>query len=429
MERVYRWATTPGPGNSWRPSLTNPKRGVMSRHPLLRLSLILPVVALLSACGDARGEAGNGRGGNNPGGGPGGGGPGGGGNRPGGPGTPGGPGARPAPVEVVTVSRGTLARTSTVAGILEPIRTVGVNAQMSGALLSVNAEEGNYVRQGQVLAQIDARELEAQLKSAEASLELAESTAKRSDDLWKQRIITAQEYERDRAALASARASLDGLKTRLGYSVVRSPISGVITEKRLETGDIASPNTRLFSVAETSTLVSRVMVSELDVPLLRAGASVDVSVDALGGARVPGRIRRVFPSADSVTRLVPVEVALTGSALSQLRPGFTIRATFRLGSRDDALFIPTRAVMGPVGARSVVVVRQGKSERRIVRVGPDIDGKLEVLEGLALGDTVIVAGQALLRDGSTVRIVPPLSPGEGAVPEGSDTPSTAATMG
>ena len=384
---------------------------------------MLPVVVLLAACGDARGEAGNPRGANGPGGG---GGPGGGpgGNRAGG---PGGPNVRPSPVEVVTVSRGTLARTSTVSGILEPLRTVGVNAQMSGALLAVNVEEGNYVRQGQVLAQIDARELEAQLKSAEASLELAQSTAKRSDELWNQRIITAQEYERDRAALASAQASLDGLRTRLGYAVVRSPINGVITEKRLETGDIASPNTRLFSVAETSTLVSRVMVSELEVPLIHAGTPVDVSVDALGGARVPDRIRRVFPSADSVTRLVPVEVALTGSAINQLRPGFTIRATFRLGSRNDALFIPTRAVMGPVGARSVVVVRQGKSERRIVRVGPDIDGKLEVLEGLALGDTVVVAGQALLRDGSTVRIVPPLSPGESAVPQVPDTPSAAVT--
>ena len=387
----------------------------MSRHPLLRFVSVLPLLVLVTACGgDARGEAGNNRsrtGGGSSGGGPGGGGPGG-----GGPGGGGGnlarPGNRPSPVEIVTVNRGTLARTTTVAGILEPLRTVGVNAQMAGALLSVNVEEGNYVRAGQTLAQIDARELEAQLKSAVASLELAESTAKRSDDLWKQRIVTAQEYERDRANLASAQATLDQLKTRIGYAVVKAPINGVVTEKRLETGDIVSPQTRLFSVADMSMLVSRVMVSELEVPLLKQGATVDVSVDALAGARLPARIRRVFPSADSITRLVPVEVALSGSALNQLRPGYTIRAMFRLGSRDDAMLIPTRAVMGPVGARSVVVVRQGKSERRIVRVGPDIDGRTEVLEGLAIGDTVVVAGQALLRDGSAVRIVPPLSPGE-----------------
>jgi membrane fusion protein (multidrug efflux system) len=327
----------------------------------------------------------------------------------------------------VTVGRGTLARTTTVAGILEPLRTIGVNAQMSGALLTVNAEEGNYVREGQTLAQIDARELEAQVRSATASLELAESSAKRSDELWRQRIVTALEYERDKAALAAAQATLEQLRTRLGYAIIKSPINGVVTEKRLEAGDIVSPQTRLFSVAETSTLVSRVMVSELEVPLLKAGAQVDVSVDALGGARVAGRIRRVFPSADTLTRLVPVEVALTGSALNQLKPGYTIRSTFRLGERNDALLIPTRAVMGPAGARTVVIVRQGKSERRIVRVGPDIDGKTEVLEGLSAGDSVIVAGQALLRDGATVRIVPPMSPGETSPPSTESPAAAAAT--
>jgi membrane fusion protein (multidrug efflux system) len=379
----------------------------MSRHPLLLALLVLPVIASLAACGgDARGDAANARARNAPGGPGGGAGPGGG---------PGGGGNRantnrPSPVEVTTVTRGSLARTSTVSGILEPLRTIGVNAQMSGALLNVNVEEGNYVRVGQTLAQIDARELEAQARAARASLELAESTAKRSDELWRQRIITATEYERDRAALAAAQATLEQLTTRLGYANIRSPINGVVTEKRLEAGDIVSPQTRLFSIADNSTLVSRVMVSELEVPMLQQGAAVDVSVDALGGARVPGRIRRVFPAADSMTRLVPVEVALTGSALNQLRPGYTIRSTFRLGTRNDALLIPTRAVMGPAGARTVVVVKQGKSERHIVRVGPDIDGTTEVLEGLSLGDTVIVAGQALLRDGSAVRIVPPLAP-------------------
>lgn len=313
------------------------------------------------------------------------------------------------------MARGTVSRTSTVASVLEPLRTVGVNAQLSGPLLSVRVEEGNYVREGQVLAQIDARELEAQVKSAEASLELAESTAKRSDELYRQQIITAAEYERDRAALASATATLDQLRTRLGYSTLRAPMSGVITEKRVETGDIVSPQTRLFAIADVSVLVARAMVSELDVPLLQSGGTVDLTVDALGGARVTGRIRRVFPAADSTTRLVPVEVALTGSALKQLRPGYTVRVTFRLGARDDALLIPTRAVMGPAGARTVMIVHGGMGVRRPVRVGPDIDGQIEVFEGLVAGDSVIVAGHMLLREGAAVRVVPPLSPLESSV--------------
>ncbi|HEX6049239.1 MAG TPA: efflux RND transporter periplasmic adaptor subunit [Gemmatimonadaceae bacterium] len=381
----------------------------MSRHPLLySTSIRLAVLVLAAACGDARGAA------DGPGGGRGGG--------PGGPGNRGG-NDRPTPVEVVTVGRGTVARTSTVASILEPLRAVGVNAQLSGPLLSVRVEEGNYVREGQVLAQIDARELEAQVKSAEASLELAESTAKRSDELYRQQIITAAEYERDRAALASATATLEQLRTRLGYATLRAPMSGVITEKRVETGDIVSPQTRIFSIADVSVLVARAMVSELDVPLLQRGGTVDVTVDALGGARVPGRIRRVFPTADSTTRLVPVEVALTGSSLAQLRPGYTVRVTFRLGARDDALLIPTRAVMGPAGARTVMIVHGGMGVRRPVRVGPDIDGQTEVFDGLVVGDSVIVAGHMLLREGAAVRVVPPLSPLESSV----DAPNPART--
>ena len=371
----------------------------MSRHPLLFCTAAgLCALVFAAACGDARGEGGDGPQGQRGG--------------PGGPGGPGGRGGndRPTPVEIVTVGRGTVSRTSTVASILEPLRAVGVNAQLSGILLSVRVEEGNYVRQGQVLAQIDARELEAQVKSAEAALEFAESTAKRSDELFRQQIITAAEYERDRAALASGQATLDQLRTRLGYATLRAPISGVVTEKRAETGDIVSPQTRIFSVADVSVLVARAMVSELDVPSLQAGATADLTVDALGGAKVSGRIRRVFPSADSTTRLVPVEVALSGSALSQLRPGNTVRVTFRLGTRQDALLIPTRAVMGPAGARTVMIVQGGMGVRRPVRVGPDIDGQTEVFEGLVVGDTVVVAGNMLLREGAPVRIVPPLSP-------------------
>jgi RND family efflux transporter MFP subunit len=167
---------------------------------------------------------------------------------------------------------------------------------------------------------------------------------------------------------------------------------------------------RLFTVSDLSTLVSRLQVSELDVPALRPGAPVTVQVDALGGAEVRGRIRRVFPSADSTTRLVPVEVALSGSAAVPLRPGYTVRATFALESRADALVVPTRSVVGAGTGRSVFLVKDGTAQRRAVRTGPDVDGRTQVFEGLVLGDSVVTAGAATLRDGAKVRIVPPLVP-------------------
>jgi RND family efflux transporter MFP subunit len=292
--------------------------------------------------------------------------------------------------------------------MLEPIRTVGVNAQLSGILLSLKAEEGHRVRQGDVLAEIDAREIEAQARSAEASLKFAQSTVERSEQLFKQQIITVAELERDRAAFESAKASAEQLKTRLGYAKVVAPITGIITEKRIEAGDIVSSSTRLFSVADVSTLVTRIQVSELEVSTLRSGDVVPLTVDALGGQKVDGRIRRVFPSADSATRLVPVEVALSGRQLEGLRPGYTVRATLSLDRRDDALLVPSRAVSGPAGARAAYVVNGGQIERKAVRVGSDMAGQSEILDGVNEGDSVIVSGTSMLREGGKARVVQPL---------------------
>jgi RND family efflux transporter MFP subunit len=293
--------------------------------------------------------------------------------------------------------------------MLEPIRSVGINAQLSGTLLTLKAEEGSRVREGEVLAEIDARELEAQARSAEAALRFAQSTVERSEQLFKQQIITQAELERDRAAFEAAKATSDQLKTRLGFARVTAPIAGIITEKRVEAGDIVSPSTRLFSVADVSTLVTRIQVSELEVSTLRPGEMVPLTVDALGGQRVDGRIRRIFPSADSATRLVPVEVALTGGQLVGLRPGYTVRATLSLDRTDDALLVPSRAVSGPAGARAVYIVKGGKIERRTVRVGSDMSGLSQILEGVAEGDSVVVSGTSMIREGATAKVVQPLS--------------------
>ena len=321
----------------------------------------------------------------------------------------GGPSDRPTPVEIELVKRGSVSRNSVIAGMLEPIRTVGVNAQLSGILLSLKAEEGHRVRQGDVLAEIDARELEAQARSAEANLKFAQSTLERSELMFKQQVITIAELERDRAAFEAAKASSEQLKTRLGYARVVAPISGIITEKGVEAGDIVSSSTRLFTVADVSTLVTRIQVSELEITTLKAGDVVSLSVDALGGQKVQGRIRRIFPAADSATRLIPVEVALTGSQLNQLRPGYTVRATLSLDRRDDALLVPSRAVSGPAGARAVYIVRNGQVERRAVSIGSDMAGLSEILDGVAEGDSVIVSGTSMIREGAKAKVVEPLS--------------------
>src|SRR5690606_22776231 len=263
-----------------------------------------------------------------------------------------GPGGPTPPVEVSTVERGSMSRSTVVTGAVEPLRRVGVNAQLAGVLTSVLVEEGDVVREGQVLARIDDRELAAQVRAAEAQLALAQSTFERSEQLREAQVVTAAEYERDRANLEAARAQLDQLRTRLGFATIRAPISGVVTERRLLTGDVVAPQTRLFTVADLNTLIVRLPVSELDVGSLRAGETVDLRMDALPNQTFTGRVRRVFPTADTATRLVPVEVALEGDGARRARPGYLARVTLALDERENALLVPVNAVQGMAGAEA-----------------------------------------------------------------------------
>lgn len=365
-----------------------------------RTGMMMALVLLAGACG--RGDAAEQ---------PKGGGPGGGGGR--GPGGRGGGGGPPA-VETAAVETGSIAREIEVSGTVEPLRSVGVNAQSAGALVSVNAEEGDYVQRGAVMARLDARELEAQVASARANWEVARDAFARAQQLRERQVITQAEFDAARAAEAAARASLDQLRTRIGYTVVRAPAGGVVTEKLVETGAVVGAQTRLFTIAEVSTLVSRVGVSELDVGSLRVGQSARVMLDAYPGQRFEGRIRRIFPSADPATRLVPVEVALTGEAAKAARPGYLARVSFALGARDDVLLVPASAVVGQAGAQQVFVVVNGKAERRSVETGLSSEGRVEIVSGLQAGEAVVTTGSNNVRNNADVRVVS----GPGGAPAG-----------
>ncbi|MBL0891222.1 MAG: efflux RND transporter periplasmic adaptor subunit [Gemmatimonadaceae bacterium] len=326
----------------------------------------------------------------------------------GGPG--GGRGARVEPVQVEVVARADVARDVATTGLVEPLRTIGVVSQLAGVLESVVVEEGDRVRAGQVLARLAVPEIDAQLASAEVALKVAESAAERSASLRAAGVITVTEDEAAQAALASARSTRDQLRVRRGFATVVAPSDGVVLERRVEPGDVASPQLRLFSVADLSTLVVRVPVSELLVASLREGGKVAVRLDALPGREITGAIRRIFPSADSTTRLVPVEVALSGAAARDVKPGYLARAVFTLAPRSDLLLVPITAVLENPRGAVVFVVQGGKAVRRDVQRGSTYEGRVEITEGLKVGDSVVVAGATFLRDGGTVRVVSPNAP-------------------
>ncbi|MGH7550168.1 MAG: efflux RND transporter periplasmic adaptor subunit [Gemmatimonadota bacterium] len=311
---------------------------------------------------------------------------------------------RVVPVETATVARSSLSRDVTVSGVVEPLRTVGLNSQLSSTVLSIGAEEGDRVGAGQVLARLDAAELQAELASAEANHEVAQGAWQRAQELYQEQIITLAEYDRDRAAFAAAEATLEQLRTRLGYATIQTPLTGVVLEKNVEAGDLVAPQQQLFRVADVSTLVVRVGISELDVVQLSEGDSTRVVLDAFPDQPIRGRIRRVFPAADPASRLVPVEVALESG--SPARPGFLARVEFRFDVREDVAVVPAGAVVRGEQGDAVFVVESDRAVRRTVRVGQTYEGRVEVVDGLEPGEVVVVKGNAGLREGAQVRAVP-----------------------
>jgi len=154
-------------------------------------------------------------------------------------------------------------------------------------------------------------------------------------------------------------------------------------------------------------MVVRVQVSELEVVHLREGDEVTIALDAFPRRELRGRIRRVFPSADPATRLVPVEVALEGEARALARPGFLARATFALERHDDVLLVPASAIVANGGAETVFVVEGEIAESRRVSTGLSWLGSIEVTSGLQAGEEVVTLGNNMLRDGAAVRAVEP----------------------
>jgi membrane fusion protein, multidrug efflux system len=317
----------------------------------------------------------------------------------------GGAGGGAVPVEVAEVETGSIARSVTVSGVVEPLRSVGINSQVSGTLLDVMVEEGTVVRRGQPLARVDDRELRAQFEAAEAAHQVAAAAYERASQLRERRVITLPEYERERTAEAAARAQLDQIRTRLAYTLIAAPVHGVVTEKRVETGDLVGSQTRMFTIAEVATLVVRVGVSELDVVRIGVGDAVTIMLDAFPGRTFPGTVRRVFPTADPGTRLVPVEVALEGSQADAVRPGFLARVTFAVGAHHDVLLVPAAAIVGAGGAQSVYVLDNGSAVRRTVTTGLTSEGRVQIVAGLRGDEWIVTRGNNLLRDGMAVRVV------------------------
>jgi membrane fusion protein, multidrug efflux system len=309
----------------------------------------------------------------------------------------------PVRVEVAQPERMTIASTLVSSGTIASRNEVRVIAQTEGMVTMIELEEGDRVREGDVLIRLDDSIPRAQYREAEAGMREARRNLERAQQLYERNLIAEQEYQTIVAQAEIAESRYEYRRALFEYTTIRAPISGVITYRGVDQGDIASQRDLLLTITNLDELVIRVSVSELEAPFLSRGDAVRVHVDAYRDTEFTGSIRRIFPAADPDTRLIPVEVQLTERD-ERLFPGLFARAEFQTQRSENALTIPAQAVQtSPQGDRFVFTVNDESAHYRRIVTGLRSDMHIEVIEGLQENENVVIRGAASLRDGTPVQ--------------------------
>lgn len=313
----------------------------------------------------------------------------------------------PSPVLASPVAVRDLSRTVTLSNPVEALRTIELAARTDGVVTDVAVEEGDVVRQGQVLARIDVREQRAELARAKARLEEREANFARFEQLKARDYVDEASFQTARAELDVARSDVELWQTRVDFGQVSSTVTGTVVDRMIEPGEAVARHAALFSIADLSSLVVRLGVSELDVGQLEEGQVVDVSIDAMGRqAPIQAQIRRIFPAADINSRLITVEVELPSDENLAIRPGYLARVNLMVESYPDVLAIPAISVGQLDGESYVMVIDEDMTlQRRVVELGISRGEWREVLSGLKVGDRVVPSNPSEMRPGEPVRIV------------------------
>lgn len=314
--------------------------------------------------------------------------------------------------DVTPVALQPLASGISISGSLDPAQRVEVKAQMAGQLTRVAVERGTPVQSGQVLATIDAGALRAQLASAEAALASAERDLNAIDTLFKRGAISERDHVQARVARDAAVARIAQVRDDLSKTTVRSPITGVVSDRLVETGEAIQVATSLFTVVNATTLELTGRVAPDVIGSVRVGLPARITLDAYPGRAFTGRVARIEPVAEAGTRQVAVYIHVA-NADRQLVGGLYASGTILTQGRDSSVAtVPASAIRTVNGESVVFVVQDGRIAQRAVSLGAR-DAQRDVIEvraGVPVGAVVLIDPVASLRDGTPVRMLADSTP-------------------
>ncbi|MCQ2182300.1 MAG: efflux RND transporter periplasmic adaptor subunit [Bacteroidales bacterium] len=301
-------------------------------------------------------------------------------------------------VEVAKCSRELVPQTNDYSTTVKANIVNNIAPQTTGRIIDIRVEIGDFVSAGQLLAEMD----KSQLEQAELRLMNYESEMQRVEQLFKEGGISQSDYDQVVLSYNVAKSGYDNL---LENTILRSPISGVITARNYDKGDMYSMSSPLFTVEQITPVKLLVPISESDYTKVSKGDKVSILADALPGRTYTGTIVRLYPTMDATTHTFNVEVQV-GNENRELRPGMYAKATVDFGSNFN-IVIPDQAAvkMQGAGTRQVFVLNPDNTVGiKVVSLGRHIDGKYEILSGLDEGDVIVVKGQATLKNGDKVEV-------------------------
>jgi membrane fusion protein, multidrug efflux system len=308
------------------------------------------------------------------------------------------------PVEVAAPLRGEMLAMYSGTATLEAEADAEVIAKVGGEVRRLLVEEGDRVKAGQVLAQLDDRQLRLQAAQTRAALAKAERDFNRQVELHDKGLVSAGAFEGLKYDLDNQRAADDLARLNLSYSEIRAPFSGVVSMRHVKMGQEIAIGAKLFRVTDPTPLKASVFIPERELARLKPGQSATIAVDALAGRAFPAIVKLVSPTVDAATATFKVTLEVDDPQ-GDLKPGMFSRVGIVFERRSDTLTIPRVALIDTDGSANVFVVTAGKAEQRPVKTGLSHAGKVEITEGLQGGEQIVVVGQNGLKDGNPVRVV------------------------
>lgn len=309
------------------------------------------------------------------------------------------------PVEAVTVEPSSLQRSLQVVGSLTSGESVMIRPEVAGRIASLSFEEGAPVEAGAVLVRLDDSEQRARVASAEAQVALSKANYTRAQTLAQRDNVSRAALEEALAKMRIDEAAVAVARTALDKTVVRAPFSGIVGLRKVSPGAYVQAGQDIVNLESVDPLKVDFRVPEAFSAVLRKGQSVRLSVDAVPGTEFEGEVLAVDPQVDVAGRSVLLR-ARVPNADGTLRPGMFARVSLVLEVNPQALMVPEQALVPRGQAQLVVKVVDGKAQYVPVRIGHRSDGMVEIIDGVAPGDTVVTAGQMKLRPDQPVTVLP-----------------------